>query len=89
MSQEKQNQIPVGKAKAKHFDNKYIEKELRIEIDYLNEPYHAAKALHEYADELEEKVKNENIDCSGQIDNKIVDLRLMADKIKQADSNSK
>lgn len=86
MTEKTETSEKAGTAHALHHPDD-IEGTICIELDYRAEVDHAVDALHERADQLERRVENGECEFPDIVDNRIVDLRLMAEKIRRADPN--
>lgn len=88
---EEEEEIPIqsGFAGMMHFNRRdEIEKRLTIDTDYAAEPGTAVEALRERADQLEEEHDNGIDTIPPGVENKIVEIRLIADKLEQASESA-
>ena len=76
---------PTKHSSTKHFPPDQSEGTACVEIDYACEIPHAVEALHSRADQLEKEVRNGKAKDPEKHDSIIVDLRLMAEKLEEAD----
>jgi len=83
MSQSESKEV----ASARHFDSEYTEGVACVEIDYATEIPDVVDTLHDAADQLEHQVRNYDVEDPEALDSKIVNLRIMADKLAEADPN--